>query len=421
MSETVFYSWQSDRSTKEGRNLIQSALEIALKNIASDLQIEDSSRDESENATFLELDRDTKNVPGSPPIFQTILNKIQKASIFVADLTFCGTRCDGRRLSPNPNVLIEYGYALKSLDYGRMIAVMNTAHGVPSRESMPFNLADLRFPLAYELPDNSSDDARRIAKERLAKDCERALRDILNSDGFREKANKNSVTTPFPRAAAKSGNARFRANDEPIGFLRDSMLRRIGENEASPVHLIPGAAQWLRMMPIKDSGKRWRNQDLKNPAMKLVTLPMMQNAGTGIGFLEADDGCGYWMISQGTQTYAVAFVFKTGEVWITNSNMSRVLDFVELDEQALSTTLEGCAAFLSTIGIKKPYEWFIGFEGVKGRQLVVRPRTLGQCVSDRVEGSGSYVEGDVAATLLRPFFEEVYDSCGRQRPEATSK
>ena len=95
MSETVFYSWQSDRSTKEGRNLIQSALEIALKNIASDLQIEDSSRDESENATFLELDRDTKNVPGSPPIFQTILNKIQKASIFVADLTFCGTRCDG--------------------------------------------------------------------------------------------------------------------------------------------------------------------------------------------------------------------------------------------------------------------------------------------------------------------------------------
>ena len=30
-----------------------------------------------------------------------------------------------------------------------------------------------------------------------------------------------------------------------------------------------------------------------NSAMKVVTLPMMQNAGTGIGFLEADDGCWY--------------------------------------------------------------------------------------------------------------------------------
>ena len=71
----------SEHDEGEGRNLIQSALEIALKNIASDLQIEDSSRDESENATFLELDRDTERTCLSfskPGYFKQILNKIQK-------------------------------------------------------------------------------------------------------------------------------------------------------------------------------------------------------------------------------------------------------------------------------------------------------------------------------------------------------
>jgi hypothetical protein len=420
MSHTIFYSWQSDRSTKEGRNLIQKALEIAMQNIAADIQVEDSLRDESAAAPLLQLDRDTKGVPGSPPIFKTILDKIEKASIFVADLTFCGTRCDGNRLTPNPNVLIEYGYALKLVGYGQMIAVMNTTYGKPSRESMPFNLADLRFPLTYELSDNSPDETRRIVREKLAKELERALRDILESKDFTEKRTKDSATNPFPSAAAKNGKARFRPNNEPIGFQRDLMLRRMGTDDASPVHLVQGAAVWLRLMPAKDPGKKWKNLELKQPAMKLVTLPMMQNAGTGIGFLEADDGCGYWMIAQGAETYAVAYVFNTGEVWITNSAMSRsrAADYLELDEEGLASTLDGCAAFLNLIGNKKPYEWLIGFEGIKGRQLIVRNRNLGQCVANLIEAAGSYGENDRAAELLRPFFEDVYDRCGRERPES---
>lgn len=36
----------------------------------------------------LEIDQDTQGVPGSPPIAETILAKIDVADIFVADLTF---------------------------------------------------------------------------------------------------------------------------------------------------------------------------------------------------------------------------------------------------------------------------------------------------------------------------------------------
>src|SRR5271157_4655677 len=124
---SVFYSWQSDTPTKEGRNLIEQALKTAVARISNDATVEDAVRED------LEVDKDTKGVPGSPPIFNTILAKIDKAAIFVPDLTFTGSRTKGG-LIPNPNVLIEYGWALKSLGHSRIIPVMNEAHGAPSQE-----------------------------------------------------------------------------------------------------------------------------------------------------------------------------------------------------------------------------------------------------------------------------------------------
>jgi hypothetical protein len=69
-----------------GRNFIQRALEDAIKQITQDLSIEPSLRDD------LGLDRDTQGLSGSPPIFETILKKIEQAVAFVPDLTFVGTR-----------------------------------------------------------------------------------------------------------------------------------------------------------------------------------------------------------------------------------------------------------------------------------------------------------------------------------------
>lgn len=72
-------------------------------------------------------------VSGSPPIFATILEKIDRAAIYVPDFTFVGKNLGGEPI-PNPNVLIEYGWALKSLGYKRIVAVMNQAYGAPTRE-----------------------------------------------------------------------------------------------------------------------------------------------------------------------------------------------------------------------------------------------------------------------------------------------
>jgi len=76
---TVFYSWQSDRQGAVCRNFIERALQSAIERLRADVEIEPSLRKD------LELDKDTKNVPGSPAIFDTILLKIEAARVVVSD------------------------------------------------------------------------------------------------------------------------------------------------------------------------------------------------------------------------------------------------------------------------------------------------------------------------------------------------
>jgi hypothetical protein len=157
---TVFYSWQSDSPSNLNRNFIEKALHEALKRLHSDAALENALRD-----TTVELDKDNKGVAGSPPITETILQKIEECAVFVADLTFVGQSKDGMknasgkpRQFPNPNVLIEYGYALRCHSHRKMIGIMNTAFGNPDAESLPFDLRHLRWPITYRLMEASSVD-----------------------------------------------------------------------------------------------------------------------------------------------------------------------------------------------------------------------------------------------------------------------
>jgi hypothetical protein len=172
MSKAVFFSWQSDRPTREGRNLIERALEAAVSRIADDAAVEEAVRE------GLLLDKDTKGVPGSPPLFETILKKIEGATVFVPDLTFVGTRSNGEP-TPNPNVLIEYGWALRHLGHHRIVAVMNEAYGGP--KSLPFDLAHHRFPITYNVPDDATEPVRQAERLKLAKVLESGIRAKVQS------------------------------------------------------------------------------------------------------------------------------------------------------------------------------------------------------------------------------------------------
>jgi predicted nucleotide-binding protein len=155
-TQTVFYSWQADLPNRTNRGFIEDALERAAKALRAD----DSLKVE------LRIDRDTADVAGSPAIADTILQKIANAEIFVPDVSIVARTTDGKAC-PNPNVLVELGYAVSRLGWDRIIMVMNTAFG-PTTE-LPFDLRGHRV-MPYVLPDapgSPKAEERRSLEEKL--------------------------------------------------------------------------------------------------------------------------------------------------------------------------------------------------------------------------------------------------------------
>jgi hypothetical protein len=140
MQVKIFYSWQSDLPNPTNRGFIGDALGKVAKAIHQDdsIQVEPV------------IDRDTQGVAGSPDITNTIFDKIKNCQIFVCDVSIINQGSD-RRLTPNPNVLVELGYALGLLGWERVVLVINTAFG--TIESLPFDLR-MRRVINYELPKN---------------------------------------------------------------------------------------------------------------------------------------------------------------------------------------------------------------------------------------------------------------------------
>jgi hypothetical protein len=130
LSDRIFYSWQSDSPSNTNRSLISAALEKAIDGVKKDSSIPIDPV----------IDRDTLGLSGSPDISHSIFSKIDAASVFVCDVSIIDA--EAKRSSPNPNVLIELGYAVKALGWNRIIMVMNTKYGQP--ETLPFDLRSKR-------------------------------------------------------------------------------------------------------------------------------------------------------------------------------------------------------------------------------------------------------------------------------------
>jgi hypothetical protein len=137
MNNTIFYSWQSDLPNDSNRGFIESCLEKASKKISNF----------SPFSIDFVLDRDTKNEIGTPDIADSIFNKISKAKIFVADISIINSDYSGRK-SPNPNVLLELGYASRLLGWDKIFCFYNLDYG--NFEDLPFDLKQRR-PITYSL------------------------------------------------------------------------------------------------------------------------------------------------------------------------------------------------------------------------------------------------------------------------------
>lgn len=224
MTHTVFYAWQSDRPDDVCRNLIRGALDDAAGMLRKELGVD------------IRIDQDTQDVPGSPSIPDTILTKIAGSAALVADLTLTHSSVkDREKRGSNPNVMLEYGYALAKLGPDKLVGVANEAFGPV--ESLSF---DIRHRKAVTYRADGESDLAASGKQ-LAEKLTAELRPIL----------------------------RFEPADRPPPWNVDL----IDEDTEKPVTLAPGPALYLNCEPYDEEPQIELPSDMRrNLACGLLPL-----------------------------------------------------------------------------------------------------------------------------------------------------
>ncbi|WP_217641263.1 hypothetical protein [Desulfobacula phenolica] len=161
LKRTIFYSWQSDLPNNTNLSFIENCIAVAIKKLKA---IEPIS-------IGLNLDKATREVSGTPDITESIFNKISRSSVFIADISIINSSIQDGRKTPNPNVLIELGYAARTLGWEKIICVYNTDYG--SYEDLPFDLRNRRI-MSYSLKDTNKADT----KKNTAKKIEKAIQEM---------------------------------------------------------------------------------------------------------------------------------------------------------------------------------------------------------------------------------------------------
>jgi len=176
---TVFYSWQDDRPKKHHHYLIRDALRKAIARLpeAEELHFEEAPR----------LEHDTEGVSGTPEIAGTIFGKIDRCGLFVADLTYVGQTTPSQENVdpeplPNPNVLLELGYAACRIGWNRIICVMNTAYG--EADDQIFDIKHRRWPIRYKVDYEIGEDENYLkdVSKKLEGDLLLALRSAIANE-----------------------------------------------------------------------------------------------------------------------------------------------------------------------------------------------------------------------------------------------
>ena len=407
MALNIFFSWQADVPAKAGRNFIESALQAAARAASGKIDIHEADR------SPFAIDTDTRGVGGTPPIVDTIFKKIDAAAIVVLDLTLTGTRLDGKRRTPNPNVLIEYGWALKSVGHTRIVTIMNVAFSEVG-DDLPFDLVHLRRPFGFNLPIDADEVTRTRVRKELVTFLTKAIRVIRDSGDLDDLLPKPPPPVPFHAKTAQDGQARYRAQGERLG-ITDNIF-----TGGRDVPMQEGPAMWMRLMPAFDPGMRWTTLDLRSAILNHLP-PLGSFELGGYSPFRADDGCGTYS-SRGIDepTPASAILFDTGEVWTINTICMQGHQFIPFRTEYISAALTGyLKLFQESLRFDGELNWTVGFDGVLDRFLAFdnlnSPQILGtkaQCLTSTIVFEDRYNRSASISENIESCYCFVRTKCG---------
>lgn len=432
MTVSIFFSWQADRLTRVCRNLQEKALERAIVNIGQEADLQNANRDD-----FV-LDRDTKDEPGSPHIAATIFRKIDAAAVFVPDLTFVGKRPDGRS-TPNPNVLVEYGWALKALGSRRIVPIINTAYGGSLETDLPFDLRHLRHPLTYHCPEDADEATRTTVRDQLAKELTRAIGLVLSAHAV------NTLITNVPTAwnCTQHGNA-FETRLIRLDIDEEERCPRL----TGPKLQLSIRPQRRKTMNVGELVERLEQLQLELPLFGQDTSARVARNEFGVCRYVANTTAptkastarkiadrilpGKWITEPEPRFDYFTQIYPDGEMWLVDFDALR--SSMEDEEYRLIvpdvearfvSILDRARATLRHFKMNEPYEVVAIILGIGGRVLPLmdeRGELTGKCTpeTDKIEITKDIFiknESDSSLGCLMPLFDALWESVYRKRPD----
>ena len=413
MAHTIFYSWQSDTTSNTNRAFIKDAIERAIQRIAQDMSVEEAIREEP-----LQLDQDIQDIPGNPEIANTILQKIDTCGIFVPDLT-CVARTEKGKCTPNPNVLLELGYAMKSIGSTRIVSVMNEAFG-KAEGGLPFDLAHRRWPIRYTLPVGASPETKKKVREDFVTTLISAIRTILESGVLRSEP-QQPVFHETPSVWKSSS------------FLQDGALVAtctVRQRGLTRVVRAPLDVLWqnepqafLRLIPTSSTSTR-----LPVDLLKLIIEHKLVPFGFVGGSTKERNEYGAVVFQKENSVHHISQVFKNGELWGI-SKLSEISEewwpgnqaFIPSTyvEEEFERMLESYLQFAhEKLKLPLPLRLIAGLSDVKGFQMIVPGSAArGNVIEDEIIHKGTInIYTTPVQEYLRPFFDLIWKECGLERP-----
>lgn len=311
----IFWSWQSDRDPKLHHYFVRDALKEACKLIAVEANYTEAARPE--------VDHDTKNVTGTPDIARTILDKIESANVFVADMTPVGMTNPSalqsntpleKRSEPkylqNPNVMSELGYAEKALTQSRIVLVANAAH-YPGPIALPFDWRHRSGAKVYRLADGATKAEVDAERRRFAQVLKSCIKPILVQD------------TPTPTPPPAIVWQRSSDTDPTLWQGADSGLTYKNASLSEPrrqVRLQPGTRIFARMSP-----SYWQTPARIELEQRISNAGFEIRGRDGDWGLNADGALSIWgRVPERAQemivTSATQWFQQNGELWGVNTS-----------------------------------------------------------------------------------------------------
>ena len=422
MASKIFYSWQSDLPNSTNRNFLENILKQSIKAVATDVGFAAAERDEG-----LELDKDTKGVPGTPPIVEAIFDKISNCAVFVPDLSFIGSTTDGRgRLLPNPNVLIEYGWALSTVGHSRIVPIMNTAYGEVSMESLPFDMRHRRHPLTYSLADDATNEEKDQVKQVLIKQVSDAILLILQHG-----------TTPTT-SIAPALHEPILSTTDPSTFLQEGetlLLFDSFRDTDRGLRLPENQHMYLRIMPIHKAAPLPNAQRAKELLSVSSVRPLKNIYNRNYG----RNRHGALVVShKANNIFGLTQLFLNNELWgidcfsLDKENLMQYMNIefgyfpcIRVESTFISTLATYLPFYRDSLKLQPPIKLMAGMTGVKNYKMSMPSgihsnfdQFQGRVVNENIEFECTIDNLDATPTsILRPFFEHVWEECGLNRPD----